>query len=109
MKMIRATDLLERLLWLNLLPETTRSLKINVRVNTNGWWGNKRKIRIGQQRFSSPGHVLEWLRAHRVAILALSFDTRYDEHPEYWLPVLSLITESERAGQPYRVGFIGLL
>jgi hypothetical protein len=46
--------------------------------------------------------VIGWLRETDVAILALSFDGRYDEKPEAWLPVLAIVRECERQRQSYQ-------
>lgn len=90
------------------LVEAARSLKIEVRINTNGWWGNRENIRLGQMEFRSPAHVVGWLRENGVAILALSYDTRYTDRPEAWTPVASVIRECESQGQPYQVVCTGV-
>ena len=38
--------------------ETARSLKIEVRINTNGWWGKQERVRVGDMEFRSPSHVV---------------------------------------------------
>ncbi|MGO8753191.1 MAG: radical SAM protein [Thermoguttaceae bacterium] len=76
--------------------EAARSLKIEVRINTNGWWGKQDRVRIGDMEFRSPGHVVGWLRETGVAALALSLDSRYHDRPEAWLPVVAIVKECER-------------
>ena len=45
----------------------------------------RENIRLGQMEFRSPAHVMGWLRENGVAILALSYDTRYTDRPEAWI------------------------
>ncbi|MBN1515654.1 radical SAM protein [Candidatus Sumerlaeota bacterium] len=92
------------------LPEllkTAQSLKLNTRINTNAWWGNERHINLGSIRFSSCSHVISWLREMEVAILALSFDKRYDDNPLYWNRIISVIRECENQGQHYQIVITG--
>lgn len=81
------------------LVEAARSLGLDVRINTNGWWGNQAPVTIGGVEFSSARRVIDWLREREVALLALSFDDRYQERPEAWHPLVSIVRECERAGQ----------
>ena len=90
------------------LMEVARSLKIEVRINTNGWWGNRENIRVGQMEFRSPAHVVGWLRESGVALLALSYDTRYTARPEAWDSVASVIRECENQGQLYQIVCTGV-
>jgi MoaA/NifB/PqqE/SkfB family radical SAM enzyme len=90
------------------LVETARSLDLEVRINTSGWWGNKNNIQVGRLSFATPGHVIEWLRERNIAFLALSFDERYENNPESWQPVASIIRECERTGQNYQIVCTGL-
>jgi len=90
------------------LMEAARSLKIDVRINTNGWWGNQENIRVGQMEFRSPAHVVGWLRESGVALLALSYDTRYTARPEAWDAVASVIRECENQGQLYQIVCTGV-
>ena len=83
------------------LLETAQSLKIDVRVNTNGWWGNQVNIGVGSLRFPSASHVVGWLRDLDVSILALSFDQRYEKNSALLDSVISAIKVCEQQGQHY--------
>ena len=76
--------------------EAARSLPLDVRINTNGWWGKQETVRIGKLEFRSPGRVVGWLREMGVGILALSLDRRYRERPVAWRPVVAIVQECER-------------
>jgi len=82
--------------------EAARSLRLDVRINTNGWWGTQERVRIGNLDFRSPAHVVGWLREMGVAALALSLDSRYHDRPEAWLPVVAIVKECERHRQYYQ-------
>ena len=62
----------------------------------------------GKWSFGRLAHVVGWLRENGVAILALSYDTRYTDRPEAWTPVASVIRECESQGQPYQVVCTGV-
>ena len=85
------------------LLETAQSLKIDVRVNTNGWWGNQVNIGVGSLRFPSASHVVGWLRDLDVSILALSFDQRYEKNSALLDSVISAIKVCEQQGQHYQI------
>jgi MoaA/NifB/PqqE/SkfB family radical SAM enzyme len=85
------------------LVETARALGLAFRIYTNGWWGNRRTVSLGDMVFHSPREVIEWIHSQGVSILALSFDARYDEAPESWPPVMSIIRHCEAVGQQYQV------
>ena len=78
------------------LLETTAALGIPVRVNTNGWWGHARHIRIGSLTFTSAEAVIDWLQASGVALLALSHDRRYLQYPALWRSVATIIARCEQ-------------
>jgi hypothetical protein len=84
------------------LVKAARSLGVNVRINTNGWWGDRENIRLGKLMFQSAGHLIGWLRETGVAILALSYDRRYADRPDAWPPVVVIVRECERQGQDYQ-------
>jgi hypothetical protein len=78
------------------LLETTAALGIPVRVNTNGWWGRARHIRIGGLTFPNAEAVIDWLQASGVAVLALSYDRRYLQYPALWRSVATIIARCEQ-------------
>ena len=93
------------------LPEilgAIRPLNLDVRVNTNGRWGNQRNIQIGNLVFNSPGQVVAWLRDMNVTVLALSFDRRFKEGSRWWTCLASVIRECENQGQLYQVVLTGV-
>jgi hypothetical protein len=90
------------------LLEAVKSLNLNVRVNTNGWWGNRKNIRVGKFTFPSPGHVVGWLRDMNVAVLALSFDRRFEDRAELWHSTVAVIRECEHQGQLYQIIMTGV-
>jgi MoaA/NifB/PqqE/SkfB family radical SAM enzyme len=90
------------------LLEAARLLEINVRINTNGWWGKRENIRVGKLSFPSPGHIICWLRDMEVAILALSFDSRFEEREDLWHSTVSIIRECELQRQYYQIIFTGV-
>jgi hypothetical protein len=90
------------------LLETVHSLKLNVRVNTNGWRGTQENIRVGKFTFPSPGHVVGWLRDMDVTVLALSFDHRFEERAELWHSTVAVIRECEHQGQLYQIIMTGM-
>jgi MoaA/NifB/PqqE/SkfB family radical SAM enzyme len=85
------------------LVETAQSLHVEVRINTNGWWGDQKNIRVGSRIFPSAKHIVSWLRDMDIAALALSFDRRYEKASHLWHSVVSIIRECETQGQPYQV------
>lgn len=85
------------------LVEETRSLGLQVRINTNAWWGNREGFRVGERRFASTAEMVAWLRLSGVAILALSLDYRYVQYPTLGERVISVIRECEEVGQPYEL------
>lgn len=90
------------------LLEAVRSLNLNVRVNTNGWWGNRENIRVGKLTFPSAGYVVGWLSEMNVAVLALSFDRRFEERADLWQSTVAAIRECEHQGQLYQIIMTGL-
>ena len=90
------------------LLEVAKSLNTDVRVNTNGWWGSQDNIRIGDFVFKSPGKIVTWLREMNVAVLALSFDRRYEERDEWWHSTVAVIRECENQGQLYQIILTGV-
>lgn len=89
------------------LLETAKSLNIPFRINTNGWWGDKKSIALGERVFANPRQLIKWLQKMGMAILALSYDERYEQYPQLWPPLLSLIRECERLGQDYQLVVTG--
>jgi MoaA/NifB/PqqE/SkfB family radical SAM enzyme len=83
--------------------ETAMSLHLAVRVNTNGFWGGKTNIQIGDLLFGESREVIEWLKEHGVEIMATSFDHRYIDQPKTWEAVKSLIEECRSAGLPVQL------
>jgi MoaA/NifB/PqqE/SkfB family radical SAM enzyme len=85
--------------------EAARTLKLRIRINTNGWWGKQETVQIGKMKFRSPGHVVGWLKEMGVAGLALSLDGRYHEHPEDWPPVVAIVRECDRQHLAFQLVF----
>jgi len=90
------------------LLEFANSFKIDVRINTNGWWGNRSGIQMGKRVFDSVSHVIGWLKEHNIAVLALSYDERYQSNREDRNSVVSIIRECERVGQNYQIVCTGI-
>ena len=85
------------------LLKTTKSQELSVRLNTNGWWGNKKNIQLGSRKFSTAWELLRWLQKMGVKILALSVDERSRLYPDLWASTVALIRECEHIGQDYQV------
>jgi MoaA/NifB/PqqE/SkfB family radical SAM enzyme len=88
------------------LPEllhATKHLELGVRVNTNGWWGGKQDVTIGSKHFSSSNDIIKWLKRKKVALLALSFDGRYEMYPALLDSVLQVVKECEAQGMYYQL------
>ena len=90
------------------LLKVTKSMNINVRVNTNGCWGIQDNIRIGDLMFISPAQVVLWLRKMNVTVLALSFDRRFKERTEWWKSTVEVIRACEIQGQLYQIILTGV-
>jgi hypothetical protein len=71
-----------------------------VRVNTNGWWGRARNIRISQRLFADADAVIAWLQGAGVVMLALSADRRVTQYPGLWRSVVTVIDHRERRALP---------
>lgn len=85
------------------LLKASKCLGLGVRVNTNGWWGNHKDITIGSERFSSCREVVKWLKQQNVALLALSFDQRYETNSMLFNSVLHVMRECEAQGLHYQL------
>ncbi|WP_296697537.1 hypothetical protein [Thiocapsa sp. UBA6158] len=101
-EILRAGSPLPRLL------ETTAALGIPVRVNTNGWWGCARHIRIGERVFADADAVIAWLQDAGVAVLALSYDRRLAQYPGLWRSVVAVIEHGERRALPTELILTGV-
>lgn len=88
---------------LPLLIRATKEMNLNVRVNTNGWWGNEKGIIIGDEEFSDAHQVVAWLISNKVSMLALSFDKRYETNSKLLGSVLNVMHECELQGLYYQV------
>lgn len=85
------------------LLEAARHLGVNIRVNTNGWWGGKEEVAIGSKNFSDCKAVVKWLKQQDVTVLALSLDQRYDNNEHLLNSVLNVIQECEESGLYYQL------
>ncbi|SHO49210.1 radical SAM protein [Desulfopila aestuarii] len=88
------------------LPERLKAAKclgLDVRVNTNGWWGGRQDINIGSEYFSSGRQVVKWLKRQDIALLALSLDQRYERNVVLLNSVLSVMQECEEQGLYYQL------
>ena len=101
-EILRAGSPLPRLL------ETTAALGIPVRVNTNGWWGRARHIRIGERVFADADAVIAWLQDAGVAVLALSYDRCLAQYPGLWRSVVAVIEHGERRALPTELILTGV-
>ena len=64
------------------LIKYAHTLNLNVRLNTNSWWGNKQNFTVDGYRFTSPQELVRSLKDCGLTVLALSYDRRFDEEPE---------------------------
>ncbi|MFT5700928.1 MAG: MoaA/NifB/PqqE/SkfB family radical SAM enzyme [Desulforhopalus sp.] len=88
------------------LPElltAANSLTLDVRVNTNGWWGGHQDIQIGNETFPSSRDVVKWLKSKGVVLLALSIDQRYDTNIASLNSVSTVVRECEIQGLYYQL------
>lgn len=88
------------------LPELLKAAKyldLDVRVNTNGWWGRSQQICIGSEKFSSSRQVVKWLKKQNVSLLALSLDQRYETNAKLFDSVLNVMQECEKQKLYYQL------
>ena len=69
-----------------------------VRVNTNGWWGDKTDIKIGRENFRDSEAVVKWLIENNVAALALSYDERYKTNRKALDSFISVLKQCSKHG-----------
>jgi MoaA/NifB/PqqE/SkfB family radical SAM enzyme len=80
------------------LVENLRLLGLPYRLNTSGWWGGNKDIRIGSRVFPTDRSLITWLKECGLEILALSLDSRYEMYPDLYKNVLALIHLCENLG-----------
>ncbi len=83
------------------LPELLKAAKylgLDVRGNTNGWWGGHKEITIGSEKFATCKDVIKWLKRKKVALLALSLDQRYETNATLLNSVINVMRECEAQG-----------
>jgi MoaA/NifB/PqqE/SkfB family radical SAM enzyme len=85
------------------LIEHAASLRTKVRSNTNAWWGNRTRIRIGDRHFESDQAVVATMKSAGLSRLALSMDSRYEQYPELLDRVVRVASLCEDSALSYEV------
>lgn len=76
---------------------------INVRSNTNAWWGGRTGFTVGTTRFGTDAELVSRLHTSGLSILAMSLDDRYEQYPELLDRVVSVAASCEEIGQAWEV------
>ena len=77
-------------------------LGLDVRSNTNAWWGRNRNIRIGDEIFDSHEDLVRALKEAGLNMLALSLDDRYERYPGLFDKMVAVAIACEKAELLYQ-------
>ena len=79
------------------------ALGLQVRLNTNSWWGTRGEHLIGGQRFSTPEHLVGHLKDLGLSLFALSCDARLEQDARAFDSLAGTIRACEAQAMPYQV------
>jgi MoaA/NifB/PqqE/SkfB family radical SAM enzyme len=89
------------------LIDYAAGLGINIRSNTNAWWGNRTNIRIGDSHFESDQSLVTALKSGGLSRLALSMDSRYEQYPQLLDRVVRVASLCEDSALSYEMVVTG--
>ncbi len=78
-------------------------LGLNVRANTNAWWGGSRRIKVGSEEFNGLQDLVRVLRVAGLQMMALSLDDRYERYKGLFEKMIRVAAACEANGILYQV------
>jgi hypothetical protein len=92
---------------LDLIREAA-SLGLRVRLNTNSWWGEGQRLRVGDQAFADASALVAHLREIGLSMFAFSFDERYRQNDRALGTLIGAMRACEEHRMPYQIVCTGL-
>lgn len=77
------------------LIDEAASAGLQIRSNTNGWWGGRTNFTVDNEQFRSDKDLIRSLKDRGLTVLVMSLDARYQQYPDLADRVLTIVSICE--------------